>query len=165
MQATTRRIVITLLSCAVIQLLLALAWPEAARAQKTVSIALPKKAGEPNSCMTQMPGGSGGTFLRCRIQLPADVPSDLFIRAVFFECRPGSSQACLNTQQCPGNGAICDRHVNPVVPVDFNISQPGRGRSSGWAGRATAGERIWTSASRLAPNLATPGGAMTGQPG
>ena len=140
MQATTRRIVITLLSCAVIQLLLALAWPEAARAQQTFSIAFPKKAGEPNSCMTQMPGGNGGTFLRCRIQLPADVPSGLFIRAVFFECRPGSSQACLNTQQCPGNGAICDRHVNPVVPVDFNISQPGARAVEWWGWTSDVGD-------------------------
>ncbi|OLD98132.1 MAG: hypothetical protein AUG80_09000 [Candidatus Rokubacteria bacterium 13_1_20CM_4_68_9] len=140
MQANTRRIVITLLSCAVIQLLLALAGPEAARAQQTFSIAFPKKAGEPNSCMTQMPGGNGGTFLRCRIVLPADVPSDLFIRAVFFECRPGSSQACLNTQQCPGNGAICDRHVNPVVPVDFNISQPGARAVEWWGWTSDVGD-------------------------
>src|SRR5881628_629543 len=121
MHATIQRIVITLLPCAAILLLLALAWPEPALAQQTFSIDFPKKAGLPNSCMTQEPGGSGGTYLRCRIALSSSVPSDLFIRAVFFECRPGDSQACRNTQECPGNGAICDRHPNPIVPVDFNL--------------------------------------------
>jgi len=124
MHRTTRRIVITLLPCAAILLLLALACPDPVLAQ-TFSIDLPKKAGLPNSCMTQEPAGSRGTFLRCRIALPASIPSNLFIRAVFFECRPSDSQACRNTQQCPGNGTVCDRHLNPVVPVDFNISQPG----------------------------------------
>ncbi|PYN91869.1 MAG: hypothetical protein DMD91_33395 [Candidatus Rokuibacteriota bacterium] len=140
MKTTTRQIVITLLSCAAIQLLLALAWPEPAHAQQTFSIAFPKKAGEPNSCMTHEPGGNGGAFLRCRIELPADVPRDLFIRAVFFECRPGSSQACLNTQQCPGSGAICDRHVNPIVPVDFNISQPGARTVEWWGWTSDTGD-------------------------
>src|SRR2546422_7279363 len=77
MHPTTRPIVITRLSCAVILLLLALAWPEPALAQQTFSIDFPKKAGLPNSCMTQQPGGNGGTFLVCQIVLPADIPSDL----------------------------------------------------------------------------------------
>ena len=132
MHTTTRRIVITLMSCAAISILVALAWPEPASAQQTFSIAFPKKAGVPNSCMTQEPGGNGGFFLRCRIELPPDVPPDLFIRDVFFECRPGVSRACSNTQQCPGSGAICDRHVNPIVPVDFNISQPGTRAVEWW---------------------------------
>jgi hypothetical protein len=133
MRATTRRIVITLLSCAAISLLVMLAWPEPPLAQQTFSIAFSKRAGVPNSCMTQEPGGSGGTLLRCLIELPADVPADLFIRGVYFQCRPDVSQACRNTQECPGNGAVCDRHVNAVVPVDFNISQPGS-RSVEWWG-------------------------------
>ena len=137
---TIRRIIITLLFCATIQLLLTLALPQPALAQQTFSIAFPKKAGAPNSCMTQERGGSGGTFLRCQIVLPANVPSDLFIRAVFFECRPADSQACMNTQQCPGNGAICDRHVNPVVPVDFNISQPGARAVEWWGWTSDGGE-------------------------
>ena len=132
MHAISRRIVITLLPCAAILVLLALAWPEPAFAQQTFSIDFPKKAGLPSSCMTQEPGGSGGTYLRCRIVLLANIPSNLFIRAVFFECRPTGSQACLKTQQCPGNGTICDRHLNPVVPVDFNISQPGTRAVEWW---------------------------------
>ena len=132
MYTTTRPIVITLLSGAAILLLLALAWPEPALAQQTFSIDFPKKAGLPNSCMTQRPGGNGGTFLVCQIVLPANIPSDLFIRSVFFECQPSSSQACMNTQACPGNGAICDRHVNPIVPVDFNISTPGARAVEWW---------------------------------
>ena len=140
MHTTTRRIVITLLPRAAILLVLALTCPGPVLAQQTFSIDFPKKAGLPNSCMTQEPGGNGGTFLRCRIVLPADVPSNLFIRAVFFECRPSSSQACLNTQQCPGNGAICDRHVNPIVPVDFNISQPGARAVEWWGWTSDTGE-------------------------
>ena len=133
MKATTRGIVITLVSCTAIQLLLVLARAEPALAQQTFSIAFPKKAGEPNSCMTQEAGGDGGTFLRCRIEVPANVPSNLFIRGVYFECRPADSQACLKTQQCPGNGAICGRNLNAVVPVDFNISKPGA-RTVDWWG-------------------------------
>ena len=53
MRTTTRRIVIALLPCAAILLLLALAWPAPALAQQTFSIAFPKKAGLPNSCITQ----------------------------------------------------------------------------------------------------------------
>jgi len=126
--------------CAAILLLLTLAWTDAALAQQTLSIDFPKKAGLPNSCVTLEPGGNGGAFLRCAIVLPADVPSDLYIRAVFFECQPSSSQACMNTQQCPGNGAICDRHVNPVVPVDFNISQPGARAVEWWGWTSDTGD-------------------------
>ena len=140
MHPTTRPIVITRLSCVVILLMLALAWPEPALAQQTFSIDFPKKAGLPNSCMTQQPGGNGGTFLVCQIVLPADIPADLFIRGVFFECQPSSSQACMNTQQCPGSGAICDRHVNPVVPVDFNISQPGARGVQWWGWTSDTGD-------------------------
>jgi len=142
MHATIRRIVITLLPCAAILVLLALAWPEPALAQQTFSIDFPKKAGLPNSCMTQEPGGSGGTYLRCRIALPNDVPSGLFIRALFFECRPDDSQACLKTQACPGNGSICDRHPNPIVPVDFNIAQPGLRVVEWWGWTSDPGEAI-----------------------
>ena len=138
---TTRWIVFSLLPCAAILLLLALACPDPVLAQQTFSIDLPKKADLPNPWMTQEPAGSGGTFLRCRIALPANIPSNLFTRAVFFECRPSDSQACLNTQQCPGNDTVCDRHLNPVVPVDFNISQPGA-RAIEWWG--------WTSDTREA---------------
>ena len=140
MHTTARPIVITLLCCAAILLLLVLASPEPALAQQTFSIDFPKKAGLPNSCMTQQPGGNGGTFLVCQIVLPADIPSDLFIRGVFFECQPSSSQACMNTQQCPGNGAICDRHVNPIVPVDFNISQPGARGVQWWGWTSDTGD-------------------------
>jgi hypothetical protein len=142
MHATTRRIVITLLPCAAILLLLVLAWPEPALAQQTFSIDFPKKAGLPNSCMTQEQGGNGGTYLRCQIVLSNDVPRDLFIRAVFFECRPTDSQACANTQQCPGDGSICDRHPNPVVPVDFNISKPGPRAVEWWGWTRDTGEAI-----------------------
>jgi hypothetical protein len=140
MRTTTRGIVITLLPCAVILLLLTLACPDPVLAQQTFSIDFPKKAGLPNSCMTQEPAGSGGTFLRCRIALPANIPSNLFIRAVFFECRPTDSQACLNTQQCPGNGSVCARHLNPVVPVDFNISRPGPRAIEWWGWTSDTGE-------------------------
>jgi hypothetical protein len=132
MHTTMRRIFITLLPCAAMLLVLALACPDPVLAQQTFSIDFPKKAGLPNSCMTQEPGGSGGTYLRCRIVLPASIPSNLFIRAVFFECRPTGSQACLKTLQCPGNGTICDRHLNPIVPVDFNISKPGARAVEWW---------------------------------
>src|SRR5215471_3354016 len=121
-------------------LLLALAWPEPALAQQTFSIDFPKKAGLPNSCMTQESGGSGGTYLRCRIALPDNIPSNLFIRAVYFECRPSGSLACVNTQQCPGNGAICARHPNPVVPVDFNIASPGARAVEWWGWTTDTGE-------------------------
>src|SRR5262249_17200006 len=117
-----------------------LGWAEGGVARERLSIEFEKKGGVRNSCMTQEAGGNGGTYLRCRIVLPADVPSGLFIRAVFFECRPGSSQACLNTQQCPGNGAICDRHVNPIVPVDFNISQPGPRAVEWWDSTTDTGD-------------------------
>jgi len=123
-----------------IVLLLALARPDPVFAQQTLSIAFPKKAGEPNSCMTQEAGGSGGTFLRCRIELPANVSSDLFIRGVYFECRPADSQACLKTQQCPGNGAICGRNLNAVVPVDFNISTPGARAVDWWGWTSDTGD-------------------------
>lgn len=140
MRVSTRRIVFMLLPCAALLLLLALAWPEPAMAQmQTLSMDFPKIAGMPNSCATTEAAGNGGTYLRCRIMLPASVPSNLFIRAVFFECRPGSSQTCLNTRECPGNGNICDRHPNPVMPVDFNISKPGA-RAVEWWG--------WTSDKR-----------------
>ena len=92
--------------------------------------------------MTQEPGGNGGTYLRCRIVLPNDVPPDLFIRAVFFECRPTDSQACRNTQQCPGDGSICDRHPNPIVPVDFNISKPGPRAVEWWGWTRDTGEAM-----------------------
>src|SRR5258705_11907439 len=100
MHATIRRIVITLLPCAAILVLLALAWPEPALAQQTFSIDFPKKAGLPNSCMTQEPGGSGGTHLRCPIALPNDVPSGPFLRPLFFAVRPAGSHACLETHAC-----------------------------------------------------------------
>ena len=105
MHPISRRTPIMLLTCVVI-VLIALACPASALAQQTFSIDFPKRAGLPNSCMTQEKAGSGGMYLRCRIVLPADVPSTLFIRAVFFECRPRGSEACRNTQQCPGNGAV-----------------------------------------------------------
>jgi len=139
-KATTRRIVLTLVSCAAVQFLLILAKAEPALAQQTFSIAFPKKAGEPNSCMTQEAGGDGGTFLRCRIEVPANVPSNLFIRGVYFECRPADSQACLKTQQCPGNGAICGRNLNAVVPVDFNISTPGARAVDWWGWTSDTGD-------------------------
>jgi len=139
MYPTTRRILIMLLPCVAI-VLTTLACPAPALAQQTFSVDFPKKAGLPNSCMTQEKGGSGGTFLRCRIVLPANVPSNLFIRAVFFECRPSDSQACLNTQQCPGNGAVCDRHLNAIMPVDFNISQPGSRAVEWWGWTSDTGE-------------------------
>jgi len=120
-----RGILIVLLPCAAILLLLVLAWPEPALAQQTFSVDFPKKAGVPNSCLTQEKGGNGGTYLRCRIELPSGVPANMFIRAVFFSCHPGSSAACLATRECPGNGTICDRHPNPVEPVGFNILKPG----------------------------------------
>ena len=142
MHVTTRWIVITLLPCAAILLLLALVWPEPALAQQTFSIDFPKKAGLPNSCMTQEPAANGGTYLRCRIVLPNDVPPGLFIRAVFFECRPSDSPACRNTQQCPGDGSICDRHPNPIVPVDFNISNPGPRAVEWWGWTRDTGEAM-----------------------
>ena len=142
MHATTCRMVITLLSGAAIFLLLALVWPEPALAQQTFSIDFPKKAGLPNSCMTQEPGGNGGTYLRCRIVLPNDVPPNLFIRAVFFECRPIDSQPCRNTRQCPGDGSICVRHPNPIVPVDFNISKPGPRAVEWWGWTRDTAEAI-----------------------
>jgi len=123
MHSIIRRILVALLPCAAIVLLLVLAGP--ALAQQSFSVDFPRKAGLPNSCMTQERGGNGGTYLRCRIELPSNIPPNLFIRGVFFECQPGSSPACANTWQCPGNGAVCDSHPNPVVPVDFNIAQPG----------------------------------------
>jgi len=132
MRPTTRFVLVSLLSCTAALLLLALVWPEPALAQQTFSIDFPKKAGMPNTCATQEAGGNGGMYLRCRIALPDNIPANLFIRAVYFECRPGSSQTCINTRECPGNGAICDRHPNPVVPVDFNISRPGARAVEWW---------------------------------
>jgi hypothetical protein len=142
MLANTRRIFITQLPCVAILLLLALAWPEPALAQQTFSVDFPKKAGVPNSCMTQEPGGNGGKYLHCRIVLPSNIPANMYIRAVFFECRPTDSQACASTQQCPGDGSICDRHPNPVVPVDFNISQPGSRAVEWWGWTRDSGEAI-----------------------
>jgi len=129
-----------LLSCAAILVLLVLASPEPVFAQQTFSIDFPKKAGLPNSCMTQEPGGSGGAILRCLIEMPRDIPSGLFIRGVFFECQPASSQACMNTQECPGRGSICDRRVNPVLPVDFNISRPGVRAVEWWGWTSDIGD-------------------------
>jgi hypothetical protein len=131
MRPATRRTISTLLPCAAI-VLMALGWPASTLAQQTFSVDFPKKAGLPNSCMTEEPAGNGGTYLRCRIALPDNIPSHLFIRGVFFECRPGGSPACVNTQECPGNGAICGRHVYPVVPVDFNIASPGARTVEWW---------------------------------
>jgi len=132
MRTTTRRIISTRLPCAGI-LLVALGWPAPTLAQQAFSIDFPKKAGLPNSCMTQEPAGNGGTYLRCRIALPDSFPSHLFIRGVAFECRPLGSPGCVHTQECPGNSAICGRHVYPVVPVDFNIANPGA-RTVDWWG-------------------------------
>jgi hypothetical protein len=129
-----------LLCCAAILVLLALAAPEPVVAQQTFSIDFPKKAGLPNSCMTQEPGGSGGAILRCWIEMPSGIPSGLFIRGVFFECQPASSQACMNTQECPGRGSICDRRVNPIVPVDFNISKPGVRAVEWWGWTSDTGD-------------------------
>ena len=131
MRPATRRTISTLLPCAAI-LLVALGWPASTLAQQTFSVDFPKKAGLRNSCMTEEPAGNGGTYLRCRIALPDNIPSHLFIRGVFFECRPSGSPACVNTQECPGNGAICGRHVYPVVPVDFNIASPGARTVEWW---------------------------------
>lgn len=139
MHPISRRTPILLLACVAI-VLTALAYPASALAQQTFSIDFPKRAGLPNSCMTQEKDGSGGMYLRCRIVLPVDVPSTLFIRAVFFECRPSDSEACRNTQQCPGNGAVCGRHLNAIVPVDFNISQPGPRAVEWWGWTSDAGE-------------------------
>jgi len=136
---TTRRTIIALFRCAAILLLVALAPPESALAQ-AFSIDFPKKAGLPNSCMAQEPGGNGGTYLRCRIVLPNNIPSDQFIRGVYFECQPSDSPACVNTQECPGNGAICDRHLNPVVPVDFKIASPGIRTVEWWGWTSDTGE-------------------------
>jgi hypothetical protein len=132
----------TLLSCAVILLLLALASTEPALAQQTFSIDFPMKAGLPNSCMTHEPAASGGALVRCQIVLPDNVPSNLFIRGVFFECQPSSSRTCMNTQECPGRGTICDRQVNAVVPVDFNISQPGVRAVEWWGWTSDPGDAI-----------------------
>src|SRR5262245_65970863 len=77
MYATTRRILIMLLPCVAIGLT-TLACPGPALAQQTFSIDFPKKAGLPNSCMTQEKGGSGGTFLRRAVVLPANVRTHLF---------------------------------------------------------------------------------------
>jgi hypothetical protein len=140
MLANTRRIFITLLPCAAILLLLALAWPEPALAQQTFSVDFPKKAGEPNSCMTQEKAGSGGTYLHCRIVLPSGIPANMFIRAVFFSCQPGSGAACQATRECPGNGAICDRHPNPVEPVGFNLLQPGVRTVDWWGWTSDPGD-------------------------
>jgi hypothetical protein len=140
MRAMTSRLLMLLLPCAAM-LLLALAWPEPALAQQnTFSVDFPKKAGVPNSCMTQEKANNGGTYLRCRITLPSGVPSNLFIRAVFYECRPSGSAACMATQECPGSGAICDRHPNPVVPVDFNIAKPGLRTVDWWGWTSDTGE-------------------------
>src|SRR5262249_8885459 len=79
-------------------------------------------------------------FHRCSEESGPAVPSNLFIRAVFFECRPSDSQPCLNTQECPGNGAVCDRHLNAIVPVDFNISQPGSRAVEWWGWTSDTGE-------------------------
>ena len=131
MRAATRRILSTLLPCAAI-LLVELGWPASTLAQQAFTVDFPKKAGLPNSCMTQEPAGNGGTFLRCRIALPDNIPSHLFIRGVAFECRPPGSPGCVNTQECPGNSAICGRHVYPVTPVDFNIASPGARTVEWW---------------------------------
>ena len=131
MRPATRRTISTLLPCAAI-VLMALGWPASTLAQQTFSVDFPKKAGLPNSCMTEEPAGNGGTYLRCRIALPDNIPAHLFIRGVFFECRPSGSPGCVNTQECPGNGAICGRHVYPVVPVDFNIASPGARTVEWW---------------------------------
>jgi len=127
-----------LLPCVAV-VLMTLAAPVSAYAQQTFSIDFPKKAGLPNSCMTQEKGGDGN-YLRCGIALPDSVPANLFIRAVFFECQPSDSEACRNTQQCPGNGAVCGRHLNGIVPVDFNISQPGPRAVEWWGWTSDAGE-------------------------
>lgn len=137
MRTNTRRLLMTLLPGTAILLLLALAWPEPARAQapvqQTFSVDFQKKAGVPNSCMTEEKAGGGGMYLRCRIVMPSGVPANMFIRAVFFSCQPGSNAPCLATRECPANGAVCDRHPNPVEPVGFNVLKPGL-RAVDWWG-------------------------------
>ena len=140
MNSTARRIVLTLLPYAAVLFLVALAWPDSALAQQTFSIDFPKIAGAPNSCMTQERAASGGMYLRCRLVLPDNIPPNLFIRAVFFECRPSGSRACGNTQQCPGNGSICANHLNPIVPVDYNIASPGARAVEWWGWTSDPGE-------------------------
>jgi len=125
MRVNTRRIFLMLLPGAAILFLLALAWPEPVLAQQTFSVDFQKKAGGPNTCMTQEKAGNGGTYLRCRIVVPSGVPANMFIRGVFFSCQPGSGAPCLATRECPGNGAMCDRHPNPIEPVGFNVLKPG----------------------------------------
>src|SRR5262245_18806581 len=138
--ATIRRIVITLLPCAAMLLALGLASPDPVLAQQTFSIDLPKKAGLPNSCMTQEPAGNGGTYLRCRIVRPANIPWNPFIRDLFFECQTTDSQACLKTLQRPRAGSICGRHLISILPVDFNLSQPGTRTVEWWGWTSDTGE-------------------------
>jgi hypothetical protein len=123
MRLNTRRLLMTLLPATAILLLLGLAEP--AQAQQTFSVDFQKKAGVPNTCMTEEKAGGGGNYLRCRIVMPANAPANMFIRAVFFSCQPGSNAPCLATRECPANGAVCDKHPNPVEPVGFNVLKPG----------------------------------------
>ena len=140
MLANIRRIFIMLLPCAAILVLLALTWPEPASAQQTYSVDFPKKAGMPNSCMTEEKAGGGGNYLRCRIVLPSGIPANMFIRAVFFSCQPGDGDVCRATRECPGGGAICDRHPNPVEPVGFNLLQPGVRTVDWWGWTSHTGD-------------------------
>ena len=118
-----RKISLVLLSCTAVLLLLALAGPDQVLAQQIFSVEFPMKAGAPNSCMTQEKGGNG-TYLRCRIEVPSGIPTNLFIKSIYFTCQPGSGAACLATRECPGSGT-CDRHPNPVEPVGYNLMKPG----------------------------------------
>jgi len=93
--------------------------PTADAAAQQFSVDFPKAPGQPGSCMTDETD-SGGHYLRCAIEIPAGVPTDLFIRAVVFSCTPADSAACQATQEC-GSAGNCVRHPNPVEPVAFNI--------------------------------------------
>jgi hypothetical protein len=136
MRITIRQIFITLPATIAVLLLVAFAGPAPALAQQNIQIDLPKKAGLPNSCMTTEKAGNGGTYLRCRIVLPSGIPANMFIRAVFFSCHPGDGPACSATRECPGTGAICDRHPNPIEPVGYNAFSPGL-RAVDWWGWTT----------------------------
>ena len=138
MLTKTRVIFIVLLSGAAILLLPALGGRDRALAQQTFSVDFSMKAGAPESCLTQEKG-SGGTYLRCRIVVPSGIPANLFIKAVFFSCQPGSGATCLATRECPADG-VCDRHPNPVEPVGFNLMKPGLRTVDWWGWTSAAGE-------------------------
>ena len=116
MLANIRRILTRLLPCAAVLFLLALPGPS--RPQLSDILRRLHEKGRPAELVHDR---GKGRWRREPSSLPDRAAQwnsreHVHTRGV-LTCQPGDGAACMATRECPGSGAICDRHPNPVEPV------------------------------------------------